>query len=164
MADTILTPSRVRPLPFAGLAKRLLTAVISYEVLAYGLASVQAMGLTLPTMVDENRPNPRAICQANLTRIVRVAEGWDKNHPDRTFPRPKLEDLARDLPGGLPTCPDGGHYEIVKAGRTLRIVDGPRAVVPEGRIAIRCTGDHDMGLIENPYEEMRRRAAAKSQP
>lgn len=162
MADLTLSPSRLRIPTLAILGKRLLAVLLSYEVLAYGLASVQAMGLTLPSMVDSRvQSDPRATCAANLQRIVIVAEDWQKNHPDRAWRRPTLAELAQDIPGGLPTCPEGDAYELVPAGRTLRIVDGPTAVVPAGRIAIRCGHSHDMGLIENPFEAEKRRLASR---
>lgn len=161
MADLTLSPSRFRVPTLAILGKRFVAVLISYEVLAYGLASVQAMGLTLPTMVDQSiQSDPRAKCAENIHRIVIAAEDWQRNHPDRAWRRPTLAELSHDIDGGMPKCPDGGAYELVPAGRTLRIVDGPTAVVPAGRIAIRCGHSHDMGQIENPYEAEKRRFAA----
>jgi hypothetical protein len=162
VADVTLSPSRIFTPRLGIFLKRIVAVLVSYEFAAYGLASVQAMGLTLPTMVDANsRIDPRAVCAQNLQRLAVAAEDWPRNHPQQAYRRPSLEELGRDIEGGLPTCPEGGPYEIVPAGRTLRIVDGPTAVIPAGRMAFRCGHAHDMGVIENPYEAARRRQFVK---
>lgn len=158
MSDLTLSASRVFSPRLGHLAKRVFAVLVSYEVAAYGLATVQAMGLTLPTMVDASvQIDPRVTCATNLHRIVIAVEDWGMNHPDRATHRPTLAELGPDIEGGLPTCPTGGAYEIVPAGQTMRIVDGPTAVIPAGRMAFRCGHAHDMGVIENPYEALRRR-------
>jgi hypothetical protein len=158
VADLTLSPSRTFSPRFGQFAKRFFAVLVSYEVAAYGLATVQAMGLTLPAMVDASvQADPRVTCAANLHRIVVAAEDWTKNHPDRASHRPTLEELGQDIEGGLPNCPTGGAYEIVPAGQSIRIVDGPTAVIPAGRMAFRCGHAHDIGVIENPYEAIRRR-------
>lgn len=164
MADLTLSPSRILSPRLGNFFKRVAALVVSYEVMAYGLASVQAMGLTLPTMVNPDvQIDTRAVCARHLHDLAVAAEDWSRNHPDQAWHRPTLEELGRDIDGGLPTCPDGGKYEIVPAGRTLRIIDGPTAVVPQGRLAFRCGHHSDIGTIENPYEALRRRQTAWQQ-
>lgn len=161
MADVTLSPSRIFTPRLGSLVKRIVAVLVSYEFAAYGLASVQAMGLTLPTMVDANAHlDPRVVCAEHLHRLAVAAEDWPRNHPEQATHRPTLDELGRDVEGGLPTCPEGGAYEVVPAGRTLRIVDGPTAVIPAGRMAFRCD-HHDAGVIENPYEAARRRQFVK---
>lgn len=158
VADLTLSPSKIITPRVGIFLKRVVAILVSYEFAAYGLASVQAMGLTLPTMVNANtQTDPKIVCAQNLHRLAVAAEDWSRNHPNEAFRRPSLEELARDA-GTSPVCPVGGVYEVVPAGRTLRIVDGPTAVIPAGRMAFRCD-HHDAGVIENPYEAERRRHA-----
>jgi hypothetical protein len=161
VADLTLTPPRTRTpgrAVFASLAKKLAAIAVSYEVATYALATVQAVGLTLPTMVNAGPGEAKVACQGDMKSLLDAAERWGESHPGAPLGGLRLEQLVPYLGHGLPTCPDGGTYEIVRAGHTLRMEEGQVAVVPEGRIGVRCVheagvdGPHG-GFILNPFKE-----------
>lgn len=139
---------------FVGLGKKILAIAVSYEVATYSLATVQAIGLTLPTMVNGGPVVGKTQCSKNMQKILGAAEQWKAVHPGSTLHRPRLSELKPFI-DALPQCPDGGQYEMIYPGHTFK-VDGANVVVPEDRIAVRCvhgtdTDSYHGGQMSNPF-------------
>lgn len=132
------------------MAARLGAVLISCEVLAYALATIQAAGLTVPAIVAEGPGDSRIICERNVKELL-DAEDKMEDAEGQPSQKPLIQDLDRYLANGLPVCPRQGEYQIVSAGETLRVAGGRTTVVPEGRIAIRCAHGHDFGIVQNPF-------------
>jgi type IV pilus assembly protein PilA len=140
---------------FSEVGKKIAAIAVSYELVTYALATVQAVGLTLPTMVHGGPAEGKAACQVNMQKILGAAEQWKEMHPGFHLHRPRMSEL-KPLLAALPQCPDGGTYEMVYPGHTLRVQDGTMVVVPEDRVAVRCVHEHGVdgyhgGLISNPF-------------
>lgn len=159
MADTLTTSATSssffnRYPQIAALGKKLIALAVSYEVATYSLATVQAVGLTLPTMVNGGPVVAKTQCGKNMIKILGAAEQWKAVHPGATTGRPRLSELKPFI-DALPECPDGGQYQMVYPGETLKL-EGKNVVVPEDRMAVRCVHDHEVdsyhgGMISNPF-------------
>lgn len=159
MANTLtnsVTPSSIfdRRAHFIALGKKLLALAVSYEVATYSLATVQAVGLTLPTMVNGGPVVGKTQCAKNMMKILDAAGQWKAVHPGVTLGRPRLSELKPFI-DSLPTCPDGGQYQMVYPGEAFKL-DNENVVVPEDRIAVRCVHDHEVdsyhgGQMSNPF-------------
>lgn len=137
--------------------KKLVALVVSYEVTTYCLATVQAVGLTLPTMVNSGPSEHRLACQKQMVRILSAAEEWQRNHPGQPQARFTVGDLKPYL-GRIPKCPEAGRYELLFPGSTFQDDNGQKFLIPEGRIAVHCThGEGGIaphgGLMSNPYQD-----------
>jgi hypothetical protein len=151
------TPSSIfdRKQYFASLGKKLLAIALSYEVCTYALATVQAVGLTLPTMVNGGPVVGKTQCSANMHQILDAAMQWKAVHPGMQIHRPRLSELKPFI-NEIPQCPDGGTYEMVFAGHTLKVQDGTTAVVPDDRVGVRCVHEGEVdtyhgGKMSNPF-------------
>lgn len=159
MAKTLTnsaTPSSIfdRRAQLTALGKKLLALAVSYEVATYSLATVQAVGLTLPTMVNGGPVVGKTECAKNMIKILDAAQQWKAVHPGATSDGPRLSDLKPFI-DALPNCPTGGQYEMVQPGQTLKI-EGKSVVVPENRVAVRCVHNHEAdsyhgGMMSNPF-------------
>lgn len=135
------------------LGKRLAAVAVSYEVVTYLLATVQAAGLTLPTMVHGGPALLKVECRRGEAAILSAAQKWQNcHHSEQRLPL--MSDLKPFL-STIPQCPDGGHYQMVYPGGQA-IVDGQEIIVPEGRLAVKCVHDLDAGedheaMMSNPY-------------
>jgi hypothetical protein len=137
----------------ASIGKKLLAVAVSYEILTYALATVQAVGLTLPAMVHGGPAVATSQCRSNQVAILEAVSEWKRDHPGGQA-RIKLSEIKGYLTT-TPQCADGGTYQIVSPGHTLEI-DGQTIVVPEDRVGVRCMHDesdasHHGGMMSNPY-------------
>lgn len=161
MANTLTNssaPSSIfdRRAYFVSIGKKLLALAVSYEVATYSLATVQAIGLTLPTMVNGGPVVGKTQCAKNMLKILGAAEQWKAVHPGNSVQRPRLSDLKPFI-DNLPTCPDGGQYEMIYPGQTFKL-NGANVVVPQDRVAVRCVHDHQVdsyhgGQMSNPFAQ-----------
>ena len=154
MADITLSPSQSKSIwrpQFGKYVKRFVAILVSYEVAAYGLATVQAVGLTLPTMVNASPAIAHDTCRTHQLEILNAAEKWKARHPGFLLHRPRLGELARYFDHGLPTCPDGGAYEMVYPGHTIRVEGAPVAVVPTDRVGVRCRDAKHGATLSSPF-------------
>lgn len=129
--------SRTRRLRTLG--KRLLAVFISYEVLTYALATVQAVGLSLPTMVTANGAASAAECDDRIQAVADTVAGFRRDHPDSqmTYTSHGVEALIQSMP----RCPAGGHYEVMPPGTVLKTERGTNFVVTRDRVVVRCVHD-----------------------
>ncbi|MGV3616057.1 MAG: hypothetical protein ACO1SV_12045 [Fimbriimonas sp.] len=143
MADTAFPPhvASERPrLRIRRFAKRLVQVVISYEVVTYALATVQATGLTLPAMVDPAPAANAATCRLRLQHVVEEAARFRSMRAD--VPLLSLESgVGAAVTRDLPRCPLGGRYELVPSGTSVVTTSGASIVTSSSLLAGRCVGE-----------------------
>lgn len=136
------------------LGKKLVALAVSYELISYALATVQAVGLTLPAIVSGGPAQVRYRNEQNMQNLLSAAQQWQTAQSADARRMPTLDDL-KGKNGAVPSCEGGCHFEIVQPGNTMKAQNGQFCLVPEGRIAIQSVVDKDpsasYGILSNPY-------------
>jgi hypothetical protein len=128
-----ITKRRARLLTFS---KRLLQVFISYEVATYSLATLQAIGLSLPTMVPQEAKAVSFECDKNLQAVTDTIAQFRTAHLESTAPY--NSSVVANLVKSMPQCPGGGHYEVLVPGMTVKTESGANFVVTRDRVVARC--------------------------
>lgn len=141
-------------LSLAEISKKLVALAVSYELISYGLATVQAIGLTLPAIVNGGPAQVRFRNEQAMQNILSAAQQWQNVKGADRPSMPTLEEL-KAANASVPACEGGCHFEFVRPGQTMKAQNGQFCLVPEGRLAIRSVIDSNpaesYGLLSNPY-------------
>jgi hypothetical protein len=127
------------------LAKRALQVFISYEVATYSLATIQAIGLSLPTMVNSEGAALASECDQRIQVVADTVARFRSDQPNS--PVTYSPQGVAALTQSLPQCPDGGRFEVIAAGTTIKTERGTNFMVTRDRIVVRCV--HEDGSVHH---------------
>lgn len=125
------------------LGKRILQVFISYEVATYSLATVQAIGLSLPAMVNTEGAALSTECDQRIQSVADLLARFRSDHPDS--PATYTPAGVQALTQSMPQCPEGGRFEVLLPGTPMKTERGTTFMVTRDKVVVRCV--HEDGTV-----------------
>ena len=135
IADRQVAPFPDRAAEALRRGARHLVGWYAFVVYAAGLGT--AACLIVPTLITD-APGPHdGVCRSVTKRVVEAAAAIRRSNPMVALNTESYGPIAQRL-GAMPTCPDGGHVQLVPNGMSVESESGVDTVVTSEYVAGIC--------------------------
>ncbi|MGV3616059.1 MAG: hypothetical protein ACO1SV_12055 [Fimbriimonas sp.] len=109
-----------------------------YAFCFYGFGLLVVGFLLIPSLLSKEGVKPAVQCRALTAKVVAAAAAVRRQDPMASLSLDSGGRIAARLGGTIPTCPDGGHVQLIPNGTPVQTADGVTTVVSSEYIAGIC--------------------------